>query len=329
LTGIFKTNNPFGVILLFFFGMILRYASFLAPHIPLGRDTDGILFQILLRWMSGAGHKAPILYPFLTYMLVFIQAIGFNNILVNQRMLPRANFLAAMSYLIITALFPEWWQFSSALVVNTLMIWVWERMCSLYNNERGKAVMFNIGFVLGLASFIYFPSSAFSILLLFALMIMRSFSIGDWLIALFGMSIPYYFLFAWTYLNNHFDLHVLIPRVSLSLPSFQYTIWAWGGILLLVVPFLISGFLIQGNILRMLIQVRKSWSLLLMYILVALLIPFINSSSTFEYWILCSLPFAAFHAYLFFTSDRNFLTNILFWLMVAFIMALNYAVLRS
>ena len=329
MTGIFKNNNPFSIILLFFLGLILKSASFLQPHVPVAHGTDGILYHYLLQWLSGTGHRTPVLYSALAFLLVFVQAITFNHILVNQRLLPRANYLPAMSYLLITSFFPEWWQFSSALVVNTLMVWVWERMCGLYSNPRGKLVLFNIGFVLGVASFIYFPAAAFVFLLIFAMLIMRSFSISEWLIGLVGLTTPYYFLFAWFYLTNQWDLRALVPRVSLSFPTFQQTIWAWGGILLLVAPFLIGGFLIQGNILRMLIQVRKSWSLLLVYILVSLLIPFINSSSTFEYWILCALPFAAFHAYLFFTSERNFLTNMLFWVMVAFVMALNYAVLRS
>jgi hypothetical protein len=158
---------------------------------------------------------------------------------------------------------------------------------------------------------------------------LRSFSLSEWLISLAGLTTPYYFLFAWFYLTNQWDLKALVPNVSLSFPTFQQTIWAWGGILLLILPFLIGGFLIQGNILRMLIQVRKGWSLLLIYLIVSLIIPFINSSSTFEYWVLCALPFAAFHAYLFFSSERNFLTNMLFWVMVLFVMALNWAVLRS
>jgi hypothetical protein len=77
----------------------------------------------------------------------------------------------------------------------------------------------------------------------------------------------------------------------------------------------------------MLIQVRKSWSLLLLYLLTALLVPFINSSSTFEYWILCAPPFAAFHANTFFQANKKNLSPILHWIMVIFILALNMAVL--
>jgi hypothetical protein len=73
----------------------------------------------------------------------------------------------------------------------------------------------------------------------------------------------------------------------------------------------------------MLIQVRKSWSLMLIYLLITLLIPFINFSSTFEYWILCALPFAAFHGYTFFYAQKKWLPAALHWVMVVFILALN------
>jgi len=111
--------------------------------------------------------------------------------------------------------------------------------------------------------------------------------------------------------------------VSISLPRFQQDLWAWAAIVLMIIPFLISGFYIQGNMLRMLIQVRKSWGLMLTYLVISIFIPFINSTSTFEYWILCALPFAAFHAYTFFYIEKRWIAAILHWLFVAFILALN------
>jgi hypothetical protein len=244
-------------------------------------------------------------------------------------LIPKASFLPAMAYLLITALFPEWWQFSSTLLVNSLLVWVWARMSGLYNNNRAKLVLFNIGMVLGICSFFYFPSIALVVLMIFALIIMRPFNLAEWLVGLLGITTPYYFLFAYLYLTSQWDPARFIPSLSLTYPAFLQNIWAWGGMVLLILPFLISGFYIQGNILKMLIQVRKSWSLLLLYLLTSLLVPFINSSSTFEYWILCAPPFAAFHAYTFFYSNKKNFPLILHWIMVIFILALNVAVLRQ
>lgn len=79
----------------------------------------------------------------------------------------------------------------------------------------------------------------------------------------------------------------------------------------------------------MLIQVRKSWSLLLLYLLTSLMVPFINSTSTFTYWILSAVPFAAFHANTFFYPQKKLLPYVLHWAMVIFILILNYVVMHS
>jgi hypothetical protein len=329
VVGIFRNYNPFGIIFLFFYGLILRFASFIDPHIPIAQETDGFLYHGLLRGLSGIGKVTPVIYPILAYTLIFIQAMTLNSLVNNHKLLPKSSFLPAMSYLLITALFPEWWQFSSTLLVNSLLVWVWARMSGLYNNNRAKLVLFNIGMVLGICSFFYFPSIALVVLMIFALIIMRPFNLSEWLVGLLGITTPYYFLFAYLYLTSQWDPGRFIPSLSLSYPAFLQNVWAWGGMVLLIVPFLISGFYIQGNILKMLIQVRKSWSLLLLYLLTALLVPFINSSSTFEYWILCAPPFAAFHAYTFFHSNKKNFPLILHWIMVIFILALNIAVLRQ
>jgi hypothetical protein len=329
VVGLFRTNNPLSIVVLFFYGLVLKFSSFADPHIPVAQPTDGFLYHTLLWYLQGIGNRTPVIYPIFTYLLVFTQAITLNNLIINQRLLPKSNFLPAMSYLLITSFFPEWWQLSSTLIVNTMLVWVWARMSILFHNVKAKLLLFNIGVVLGICSFFYFPSLAFVILMIIALLITRAFRITEWLVGLLGITTPYYFLFAYLYLSNKWDPKAFIPSISLSYPQFQQTIWAWGAMLLLIIPFLISGFYIQRDILRMLIQVRKSWSLLLLYLLTALMVPFINTTSTFEYWILCAVPFAVFHANTFFNSRRALFHNTLYWVMVIFILALNYIVLNS
>jgi hypothetical protein len=97
------------------------------------------------------------------------------------------------------------------------------------------------------------------------------------------------------------------------------------GLLLLMLPFLFSGFYIQNAILRMLIQVRKNWSLLLVYLLIALLVPFINGSRGFGYWIICAVPFAAFHSN--FYNQQKLVPTVFHWVTAGFILALNYYML--
>ena len=93
-----------------------------------------------------------------------------------------------------------------------------------------------------------------------------------------------------------------IPRFTLGFPSLKQSAWLAGSVFLIMVPFLSGGYYVQENLRRMLINVRKGWSLLLLYLLAALLLPFVNTSDTFENWIMAMVPMAAFHAYTYFYS---------------------------
>ncbi|HMX36387.1 MAG TPA: hypothetical protein PKA94_03835, partial [Ferruginibacter sp.] len=73
-----------------------------------------------------------------------------------------------------------------------------------------------------------------------------------------------------------------------------------------------------------LIQARKSWNLIFLYLLVALFVPFINATHTFEYWILCAVPLSAFLGAAFLYPAKGWFPLLLHWLLVAFVIAINY-----
>ena len=75
----------------------------------------------------------------------------------------------------------------------------------------------------------------------------------------------------------------------------------------------------------MMIHVRKGWSLLLLYVLGAIFVPFVNSTDTFENWVMAAIPFAAFHAAAYLYSTFRIFPLLLFWLTVAYILAFQYA----
>lgn len=323
MIGAFKTNSPLNIIFLLIYGCVLKFSAFLHPHIPVAQATDGFLYHRFLNFLAPFGKDFPIIYPIIVLVLVLWQAISFTNFINNQKLLPKATYLPAMAYVLITSLFPEWWQLSSALIVNSLLVWVWANLSSLFNSPKPKTIVFNASMVIGLTSFLYFPALAFIILVFFALISMRPFQLSEWVIAILGLLTPYYFLFSFLFLAGNWNPLTYLPSISVSIPKFQNDIWAWAAIVLLFIPFLISGFYIQGNILKMLIQVRKSWGLMLTYLIISLFIPFINFASSFEYWILCALPFAAFHAYTYFFAEKKWIPVIIHWLFVVFIIALN------
>jgi hypothetical protein len=298
---------------------------FLHPVKPVPQQTDGFLFRQLLLQLQPIGNKLPAIYPLMAFLLLYTQAITFNQLCNNQRMMQKPHYLVGMSYLLITSLFTEWNVLSAQLIISTLLIWVWAKMSALSNKQYATGNLFNIGIVIGLATFFYFPAIAFAGLIIFGLVLIRPFQLAEWLAALFGIITPYYFLLAYLFVTDKWQGYKL-PGIAFSLPRFYESGWALAAIIMVLFVTLIGLFYIRLHFLRQLVQSRKSWNLVFLYFVVAVSIPFINATSSFSYWILCAVPLAAFVGAAFFYPERRWFPQILHWLMVAFVIAFSYLV---
>jgi len=179
---------------------------FLHPVIPQAQPIDGFLYKAILNALQSVGKGLPILYSVITFTLLYTQAIYFNKLVNDQRIMQRPNYLTGMSYLLITSLFAEWNMLSSPLIINSLLIWVWAKMSGLNAHQKPKAALFNIGIAIGICTFFYFPSLAFAALIIFGLALTRAFKLAEWLIALLGIITPYYFLLAYVFLTDKWHL---------------------------------------------------------------------------------------------------------------------------
>ena len=323
MVGIFKANNPFNTFLLFIYGLLLKLTWFIHPHIPVVQKTDGFLFREILDKLSKTGAQYPLVYPSITYLLLFTQAFTFNKLINSEKMMQRANYLPAMSYLLITSMFNEWNVLTAPLVINTLLIWVWARMSTLYSNPNPKSTLFNIGMMIGVSTFFYFPSLAFVLLIIFALIVSRPFIIAEWIISFLGIICPYYFLFSYLFLMGELGGYK-VPQFEVSYPKFHQNYWELAGICLVILAFLIGIFFVQANFRKQLVQVRKRWSLIMLYLVVAIFVPFINATHTFEYWILTAIPLSAYIGCAFLYPVKKWLPVTLHWLMVVVVFVISY-----
>jgi len=241
-------------------------------------------------------------------------------------MMQRVNFLPATAYLVITSLIPEWNHFSAPLMVNTLVLLIFSGLFNISNQYSIKGTVFNIGVAIGISSFIFFPSVILFVWLIFALMVMRSIRLNEWFICLLGVTSPYYFYAAYLFFSDSWSWGHLFQPVNIALPAPGKSLWLAIASILLIVPFLIGGYYVQENLRKMLIQVRKNWSLMLIYLLFALFIPFLNNNNTegFENWILIIVPFAAFHACTYLYPPQRWIPAAIFWLSILFILIYQY-----
>jgi len=298
---------------------------FIHPQIPLPQQTDGFLFKLLLSQLSGVGKSIPLIYPLISFILLYTQAITLNALVNQHRLMQKPNYLTGMAYLLITSLFAEWNILSAPLIINSLIIWVWSRMSKLYNEPNPKGSLFNIGMAIGISSFFYFPTISFSVLVIVGLLITRPFKLPEWIVALLGLASPFYFLLAYVYVMDKWQGYHF-PGVAVTLPHFIESRWALAAVIIVLFA-TVAGFIyVQKNFRRQLVQARKSWNLIFLYLLIALFVPFINASHSFVYWILSAVPIAVIAGAGFLYPQKRAFPLILHWLMVAFAIAFSYFV---
>ena len=294
------------------------------PHPAVLRPADGILFEGIIDLFASTARSNPIFYPLLTFALLFFQAIMLNRFINMQRMMNKPTYLAGLAYLLITSLLPEWNYFSAPLLCNTILLFILSALFGIYNRPNVRGTIFNIGLALGIAGFLFISSLTFIIWILLALAVMRPFKLNEWLICILGITTPFYFYAIYTVISGSWSWQEFVPQITLGFPSLKQSAWLSGSVFLIMVPFLSGGYYVQENLRRMLINVRKGWSLLLLYLLAALLLPFVNSSDTFENWIMAMVPMAAFHGYTYLYSKWRIFPLALVWITVAFILGYQY-----
>ncbi len=323
MIGTFKANNPLNTFLLFVYGLLLKFGFLSNTDAPVIKRTDGFLFAQLLTFLKGVGTQFPSVYSIITYLLLFTQAVTFNRLIAHQRLLQRSTHLPAMSYLLITSIFAEWNILSPQLIVNTLLIWVWAKVNNLYNSEKVKTNLFYTGLIIGVSSFFYFPSIAFFLLIVFALLITRPFSLAEWIITLVGIIMPYYFFVAGLYLTDNLKEYKL-QQFTFGYPLLHANYWPLAAALLVVILLFIGAYFVQANLRRQIVQVRKSWGLILVYLIIAVLVSIINEGHYFVYWIITAVPLSAFVASAFLYPSKKWFPALLYWILVALVVVSCY-----
>ena len=235
-----------------------------------------------------------------------------------------------MTLVLLSGLFPVWCSVSPALLAGHLLIWLFARLARLFNHATPKTLLFNTGIVLGIAIICYHPFFILVVVVLFALAIVRPFNLNEWLVLLMGVMIPYYFVLAGGYLfENLLFFFALLPNFSWGLPI-KMLDWYTGVSLGLVAIALLFGLIYWQRFNgRLLMQIRKYWSVLLVMLLLLLALPFLVSKEGMSSAWLLMIPVSAFFSAAFSVPRRLIMPNLLFWLFVAQLVLHNWYFIKK
>lgn len=154
----------------------------------------------------------------LLFGLISAEAIFFNLILNKFEVHYKNTFLPAFVFALLISSTPAFMQFHPVHLINLILLFIIERVLTLFKNEIPVSALFDCGFLAGTASLIYFPAVILIPFLLATLFVLRPFGLKEWLITLIGLFLPYFFISTYMFWN-----HELISFWKSYLSFFQKT----------------------------------------------------------------------------------------------------------
>jgi hypothetical protein len=292
-----RTGNPYNVLLLLVYAIVIKYYFLLHPAPPLSHPpSDGPLYPFLVSWLRDQAALSNAAFGILTFILLFIEALLLNGTVNRFRVMPGSNYFPAFCFLLFSSFFIEWNTFSAPLVAGFLLLILLNQLFQLYATQQSRSKAFGLGFIAGTASLFYLPVLGLLLLIWITLLISRPFRLAEWILAIAGLICPYYFLGTGLFLTDQLHLLTALPLPKLSYPHLTTAYWLLAGMILLIWWFLFGSIRLQQDYMKMMIHTRKCWQILLVFICLGLALPFLPDTFSFAGWLVAFLPMTVFIA---------------------------------
>lgn len=317
LIGFIKQNRAVSIVVLPIAMVLLWAYGFANPVVPeTGHATP--LYSLIISWIK----SIPFLITFLSFLLIFCEALLINFIIEKNEVIDTTTYLPALTYIVLMSLQPEMFSLHPIVIANLFILLSVNKLMQSYRKETAYSEVFDTGFFISLACLFYTPSIVFILLLWFGLIILRPFIWREWIISLFGILLPWcYFIFI-LFWNDKFNFtefdtmfHTfVIPDKTLSGIRFSFSDYFQIAVLLASAFFTTGRFLRDYN--KGTVRLRSNL-LLLVYFLIFSVISIVFAP---EYSIAClsflSIPFSVlFSSYLLF-AKKTWIAETLFMLLI-------------
>lgn len=313
MVSLFKEKTTIGVFRLILLSVVVHIRFFV--HSPVVSPLPGnLLLAPLLQQLM----ELPTLVLAMIYHgLVVIQGLRLNYILGNNKLFAHTNFTVAMCYILFTGLLPQWCNITGALVINILIIWLIHLLCQLYHSAKPGAIIFNIGFLAGIAVLLYPPAYLLILIMFIGILIIRPFRFTQMITYLIGAALPLYFLASYLYLHDGLgQIQLYLPPLRLNQPSFEDKGTLIGSFALIIIC-LVGGFsYMQAGMHKLLILARKCWIILFLMLLCFIPTIFTVQNASWTVLLLLIPASAAIAGNLFYYNQQKVLLSVLFWLLI-------------
>jgi hypothetical protein len=321
LLRIFK-GTGFSVIFFLIITLAALWASaFLHPQVPglAIYETRPMPLYGLLKGLVGNSQLSGVLVTFPIVCLMLFLLVNFNT---TQFFINERTFLPALFYILFTSIFPVYQVLNPVLPASLFFMIALRRIIDSYRIPGIAYNFFDAGILIGVGTLFYADLLWFGLLLIAGIMLFRTISLSEIILSLLGIVTPtiiaiglYYVLGRdiWLFLDDIRDN--LLGKVT-GLPFSRLTVilLIYTGLVIIVS----TGFLMMRMSSKK-IKSRKTFSLLLWAILIALAIFIFVPSVSIEIIWIASIPASYLAAHYFVFERKRIFAEITFSLLVVLV----------
>ena len=316
LVRIFRSTQFYPIALIVLFSIAINMVSgFLRePHWV---DNGTIFFQSMTNGVQGLNHW---LVVAIVFVLVTTQALHLNYTLNKHEIFFKQSWLPALFYLIFSTQFVDFLQFSPMLLINSVFIFVLDKIFSLYKNQKAMGATFDAALLIAIIALLYAPAAFFIVLFFIGVAILKPLNWRDLSIGLIGLIVPLSIVLVGYFLNgsllNFINQYKSSFTTTFVLSNFNLARQLPSAILISIV-FILSLMKIRNNYLKNVTKSRLCQQILLLFTLMSILTISFTLHIGIQCYMLLIIPFSSIIAYYFLDGKKMFYQELLLLIIIA------------
>lgn len=273
-------------------------------------DLALCLVTELPEWLTGL----------LVYLILLSQIYHLNYVAGRHEVLYRNSYLPMLFFMVLLIMIPPFMTFHPVLLINTILIFILDKLFRVYKNPSPLPSIFDAGFLIGIAILIYLPAISLVLLFILSLLILKTFSWRDWAIGFIGLLLPFFFAFVYYFWTGETDQ--LASKFLLNDLS-QY--WNTGAmafkeyrVTIVVITLLMALTMnrIRLNFYKNTTRIRNFQQVIFIFLAVGLLSLALTGSVAVYRFAILTIPIAVMISYYFLAGKKKWWNELLFWLLI-------------
>jgi hypothetical protein len=321
----FRNLNFINLFFLFVLTVVLRVGLF--ADLPAGVNSGfDEFFSRLLLHVNLNDYLSPFVNISISIIVVYLQAVLFNQIINKHGILGKASFLPGACYIVVCSVFTPFLSFTPPLFCNFFLLFAFNKILIEYKNSNSIAAMFDLGLVIALGTLFYFPFVGFLLLLWIALLLFKPFYWREWVSVLVGFLTVIFILGVYYYWNNKLlDFVEIWEPLSTKLPIYiNIQLTDYIVLFPIVICVLLSMYYLNQNFFKSYVLVRKSFQLAVFILLIAIFSFYLKPDFRINHFILCAIPVALSLSYYFTNAKKKWIFETLFVVTIAVIIYFQF-----